>query len=140
MVEKPRYIDVNIFVYWLGNHPEFGEIARKWIKRIESSPPGEYIASSLTIYEVLTVMAGLAGKNLRDRDIVDHVVSSITQIKGLVVEPIMEEDFVEALTLMSRHHLDYEDALHIAVATRVDACKIVSNDRDFDTTPIKREM
>ena len=138
MVEKPRYVDVNVFVYWLGNHPEFGETARKWIKKIENSRPGEYITSSLTIYEMLPIMAGVAGKTLKNKELVEHVVSSITQIRGLVVEPIKEEDFVTALSLMSSFHLDYEDALHLAVATRIDACEILSNDKDFDKTPIKR--
>jgi predicted nucleic acid-binding protein len=36
--------------------------------------------------------------------------------------------------------LDYEDSVHLAVAMRVDAKEIVSNDRDFDVAPIKRNM
>ena len=140
MVEKPRYVDVNIFVYWLGNHPKFGETAHKWIKKIESSSRGEYVTSSLTIYETLVIMAGLTGKNLRDHSLVDQVVSSITHVKGLVVEPVKNEDFIEALAFMSSYNLDYEDSLHLAVATRVAACEIVSNDRDFDTVPIRRKM
>ena len=28
MVDKSRfYVDVNVFVYWLGNHPKYGQVA-----------------------------------------------------------------------------------------------------------------
>ena len=30
-----KYLDVNIFVYWLGKHPKFGETAYKWIKKLK---------------------------------------------------------------------------------------------------------
>lgn len=140
MVEKPRYVDVNIFIYWLAKNPEFGEIAFKWINKIEASPYGEYVTSSLTIYEALVVISQLTGKNLKNKDFVDQVVTLITEVKGLLIEPIKDEDFINALALMPRFNLDYEDALHLAVANRVDACEIVSNDRHFDVTPIKRTM
>ena len=37
MVDKSRYyIDVNVFVYWLGNHPKYGQEAVNWIKKWKS--------------------------------------------------------------------------------------------------------
>jgi predicted nucleic acid-binding protein len=140
MVGKPRYVDINIFVYWLGNHPKFGKTAFEWIKKIENSPRGEYVTSSLTLYEILIILAGLAGKNLRDKNLVEEVVSSVTRIKGLTIEPLKTEDFNKALDLMKEYPLDYEDALHLAVATRAHAREIVSNDKDFDAAPIERKL
>ena len=67
MVVSPRYVDVNIFVYWLGKHPTLGELAYKWVKEIENSLQVKYITSSLTLYEVLVIMAGLTGKSLKDK-------------------------------------------------------------------------
>jgi predicted nucleic acid-binding protein len=138
MVDKPRYVDVNIFVYWLAKNPEFGKIAFKWINEIESSPTGEYVTSSLTIYEALVIISTLTGKNLRNKDFVNRVVTLITQVRGLVIEPVRDEDFINASALMTRFNLDYEDALHLAVAIRVNASGIVSNDKDFDKAAIKR--
>src|SRR3990170_7636656 len=135
MVDKPRYIDINVFVYWLGNHPEFGETAYEWIKKIENSPRGEYVTSSLTLYEILIIIAGLTGKNLRDKKFVEEVVNSITCIKGLTIEPLKQEDFHKALDLMKEYTLDYEDSIHLAVATRTHAQEIVSNDKDFYRGP-----
>jgi len=138
MVDKSSYVDVNIFVYWLGKHPVFGEIAYEWIKKIEKSPRGRYVTSSLTLYEVLVIIAGLTDKSLRDKVFVEEVINSITNLKGLVIEPLKPEDFIRALDLMEEYSLDYEDSLHLSVAVRTEAKEIISNDRDFDKTPLKR--
>lgn len=137
MVEPSRYVDVNIFVYWLGNHPKFGETAHQWIKKIESTH-NEYVTSSLTVYETLVIMAGLTGKNLKDKTFVEEVIHSLTHIKGLTIEPLRPEDFTKAVDLMNDYKIDCEDALHLTVATRTGAREIVSNDKDFDASPIKR--
>jgi uncharacterized protein len=137
-METSRYVDVNIFVYWLGKHPKFGETAHEWIKKIENSTRKEYITSSLTLYETCVIMAGLAGTNLKDKAFVCEVVNSLTRIKNLAIEPLKPEDFTCAADLMSAYKIDYEDALHLAVATRANAQEIISNDKDFDTAHIKR--
>ena len=139
MVDK-RYVDINIFVYWLGNHPKFGETAYKWVKKIEASPRGEYVTSSLTLYEALVIIAGLTGKNLKDKIFTEKVVKSITSIKSLVIEPLKPEDFTQAVNLMNDCKLDYEDSIHLAVAIRTGAQEIVTNDKDFDATLIKRTI
>jgi uncharacterized protein len=137
-VETTRYLDVNIFVYWLGKHPTFGETAYQWIQKIENSTRKEYVTSSLTIFEVVVIMAGLAGKNLKDKAFVEEVTNSLTRMKGLTIEPLKPEDFTGATDLMSNYKIDYEDALHLAVATRIGAQEIVSNDKDFNKTQLKR--
>jgi len=140
MVDNRSYVDINIFVYWLGNHPEFGETAYKWIKKIENSPRGKYVTSSLTLYETLVIIAGLTGKNLKDKAFTEDVINSITRIKGLAIEPLKPEDFTKAVDLMKEYSLDYEDSIHLAVATRTGVQEILSNDEDFDAAPIKRNI
>lgn len=83
-------------------------------------------------------MAGLTGRSLRDKSLVETVISSITGLKGLAVEPLKTEDFTKAIDLMQRYDLDYEDSLHLNVAMRTGIKKIISNDKDFDKTPLKR--
>jgi predicted nucleic acid-binding protein len=140
MVDKPRYVDVNIFVYWLGNHPKYTQTAQRWIKKIEDSQRGEYVTCSLTLYETLVILGGLTGKNLKDKDFVNQVIKPITSIIGLTIEPLKSVDFKKAADLMNECELDYEDCLHLAVAARISAQEIISNDRDFDATQIKRVM
>ena len=140
MVVTQSYVDINIFVYWLGNHPKYGETAYKWIKKIENAQRGEYVTSSLTLYETLIIIAGLAGKNFKDKEFTEDVINSMTHIKGLAIEPLKPDDFTKAVDLMETYKLDYEDSLHLAVAIRVNAQEILSNDKDFDVAPIKRTI
>ena len=141
MVDKSRfYVDVNVFVYWLGNHPKYGQLAMEYIKKMETSPRGEYVTSALTLYETLVIIGGLTGKNLKDKNFVQQVIKAITGIKGLVIESLRSEDFKKASDLMNECKLDYEDSLHLAVAIRTGAQEIISNDKDFDGTKIKKTM
>ncbi|MEM2367240.1 MAG: hypothetical protein QXQ50_03285 [Candidatus Bathyarchaeia archaeon] len=57
------YIDVNVFVYWLGNHPTLGRRSYKWIRKIEGASRGKYVTSVLTLYQIMEVIAGLTGKD-----------------------------------------------------------------------------
>ena len=140
MVDDPRYVDINIFVYWLGKHPTLGEVALEWIRRIERSPRGSYVTSSLTLYEALVIISGLVGKSLKDKTLIEGVVNPIINLKGLVIEPLRPEDYTQALDLMEEYSLDYEDSLHLSVAKRKGAKEIISNDKDFDKTPLKRTI
>lgn len=140
MVEAARYVDINTFIYWLGDHPSFGETAFRWIKRIENSPRGEYVTSSLTIYEVIVIIAGLTGRSLKDNQFIEKLVNSITSLKGLIIEPLKPEDFIQGVRLMKEYNLDYEDSLHLAVAIRKNIKEIISNDKDFDKTMLRRNF
>jgi len=140
MVDPEIYIDTNIFIYWLGNHPTFGEKAHQWIKRVEESPHGKYATSSLTIYQTLVIIAGLTGKNLRDRKLAEEVTHSITGLPGLTIIPLTQEDMTRATSLMREYELDYEDAIHLAAALKSKVKEIISNDQDFDRTPLKRRF
>jgi predicted nucleic acid-binding protein len=132
------YVDVNVFVYWLGEHPVFGKTAYGWIQKIAEDSSIEYVTSSLTVYEVLCVLSGLAGKNLKNRSFVEQITGALTQLRGLTIEPLKPEDLITAVELLNNNKLDYEDALHLAVAIRTGAQKIITNDKDFDTTDIPR--
>jgi len=140
MVDPESYIDTNIFIYWLGNHPTFGEKAHQWIKKVEEAPRGKYATSSLTIYQTLVIIAGLTGKNLKDQKLAEEITHSITGLPGLNIIPITQKDMTQAAGLMKEYELDYEDALHLAAALKSKAKEIISNDQDFDKTPLKRRF
>lgn len=132
------YVDVNIFVYWLSKHPLFGDTAYNWIQKITNSSPRKYVTSSLAIYQAVYVLAGLAGTNLRNKLFVQQITTYLTQIKGLTIESLKPEDLTTAAELMNANKLDYEDALHLAVATRTGAKEIITNDKRFNAANIKR--
>ena len=137
MVEK-SYVDVNVFVYWLGGHPVYGPRAREWIDAIARSPKGSFLTSSLTIYEVAVILAGLAGRGLGDVEFASRLAAAFGELKGLEIAQLEARDYVDAIPLMERYRVDLEDALHLATALRLGARRIVSNDADFDRTPLKR--
>jgi len=138
-VEK-KYVDVNVFVYWLGKHPKLGEKAREWIRKIETSRRGEYMTSSLTLYETVVIMAGLADSSLRNLEFVKTVIGTITSLMGLEITSLEDQDLINAIELMKRYNLDYEDAIHLAIALRSNVTSIISNDKDFERTTLKREF
>jgi len=128
-----RYIDVNVFVYWLGGHPELSEKAAEWLRQARISKRGSYATSTLTIYETLVVLAGLRGASLKDWNFVKHVLKAFEALGDRVhYEPLTFEDFKRGLEIMMTYRLDFEDALHIACALRLGVKEIISNDRDFD--------
>lgn len=132
-----RYVDVNVFVYWLCGHPSFGEKAKSWIEKIEKE--GNYVTSSLTLYEILVIVAGLTDRSLKDREFVRTVINSL-DLRGLKIEPLVKDDFSKALEILNDFGLDFEDSLHLAVALRKNVKEIVSNDSDFDKTSVKRVL
>jgi predicted nucleic acid-binding protein len=132
------YLDVNIFVYWLTDPPEFGEKALQWIKNVEDSP-GNYMTSALTIYETSVIIAGLLGKTLKDLMLVSQV-NTVFQELGIKIIPLTHQQLTEAPSLMKKYNLDYEDAIHLNAAMENDATRIISNDKDFDKTPFIREF
>jgi predicted nucleic acid-binding protein len=139
-VDAESYIDTNVFIYWLGNHPNFDKKAHQWIKKVEEVPRGKYATSSLMIYQTLTIMAGLTGKNLKDQKLAEETTHSITSLPGPTIIPLTQKDITQATSLMKEYELDYEDAIHLAAALKSKAKEIISNDQDFDKTTIKRRF
>lgn len=80
----------------------------------------------------------MTGKNLKDQKLAKEITQSITALQGLYIIPLTQKDITEATNLMGEYGLDYEDALHLSAALRSRAKEIVSSDRDFDRTPLKR--
>jgi predicted nucleic acid-binding protein len=115
-------------------------MAQKWIQKIEDSQSGSYVTSSLTLYETLVILGGLTGKGLKDKTFINQVISPITSLRSLTIEPLKPEDFSMAVELMTSNNLDYEDSLHLAIANRIGAQEIISNDKDFDGTKMKRTL
>jgi predicted nucleic acid-binding protein len=83
-------------------------------------------------------MSGLTGKNLKDQKLVEEITNSIISLPGLTIIPLTEKDIIQAKSLMEEYQLDYEDALHLAAALKIKAKEIISNDQDFNKTPLRR--
>ena len=137
-MERKKYVDVNVFVYWLGGDKQFGKRAHMWVKRMEERDG--FVTSSLTLYELLTIFAGIAKKSLRDPGFTIAILRAIMGLRGLEVIGLDSEDYIKALTYMETYKLDFEDALHLAAAIKAEAQEIITNDSHFEGLPIKRSF
>ena len=121
----------------VGNHPNHAKTAKSWSKTWKRLHEVKYFTHSVTLYGNNRYSSG---RNLKDKTFITQVITPITAIKPLTIEPLKSEDFKKAAEIMGNWELDYEDSLHLAVAERVGAEEIVSNDRDFDKSEIRRRM
>jgi len=137
MVER-KYLDVNVFIYWLAGNGEQLEKAKNWIKKVEKSSKGEYITSTLTLYEILVIIAGLHGKTLKDIEFVRNVLEAIRLLDKLKLAPLSKDIISNVDKTMEKYGLDFEDSIHYLTAKKHDVVKIISNDRDFDKTELER--
>ncbi len=127
-----RYVDVNIFVYWLNAHPEFGETATGIMERIEAGEKA--VTSSLTPW----LLHALFKKTGAVRYSHSLLMERLSNIINLYFAPLNIDVYSKSSALSDKYRLDFEDAIHLAVALDYSAEAIYSNDEDFDRSPIKR--
>ena len=125
-----RYVDVNILVYWLGDDPKFGELATKIMERIEN---GEVAAtSSLTLWLTHVILSRLAvGYSAKE------MLKRLKELAFLKIEPLVVDDFADAILSSEKYNLDLEDALHLSTAVRLGIREIYTFDEDYTLTPLK---
>lgn len=126
-----RYVDVNVFVYWLGDDPVFGGEATAIVERIEKGERAT--TSSLTPWLTHIVLVNVGARDYSE----EKLVEKFRELPFLRVEPLTLGDYERAVGAMHRYGLDFEDSLHFTVAERLGAREIYTNDRDFEKTPLK---
>lgn len=77
---------------------------------------------------------------MNDINFIRDIIYAINSLRGLSLEPLESNDMINALNFMEKYDLEYEDSLHLATAIRMGINKIISNDKDFDKTPLKRKF
>jgi hypothetical protein len=146
------YIDVNIFIYNITNHPLFGGRSKKFLKRTEL---GKIKASTsiVCLNELLhkLVLGEIAQKyevsiskipNLikKQPDILDtlqsyDIVSKTQTMSNLFLIDLTPQIFSTARELMKRHYLLSNDAIHAATCKIHNIKNIATNDPDFERVP-----
>ncbi len=127
------YVDVNVFFYWLTDHKEFGDVATRIIRRIETGEKA--VTSTLTMW-LLHILLKETTENYDPR----LLVEKIRRIPFLKIVPLKLVHFEKALNLSQKYGIDFEDAIHLAVAIENGCEGIYSNDKDFDRTPTERRF
>lgn len=124
-----KYVDVNVLIYWLTDHPEFGEIATDIIERIEGGERAT--TSALTPWIIHVVL-----KNEAENYDAETMLELLDDLEKLTITELGMEDYLRADELVTETGLDMEDALHLATAERHDCDTIYTNDADFDNVKI----
>jgi len=128
---RRRFVDTNVFIYAMQGHPEFGEVSKKILERIDG---GEKAVTSLM--NIAEVCWWLEKHKMAEK--IEEKVKLISSIFCLEIAPLELSDFMEASRLVKRYRIDFNDCLSIALMKRMNINTIYSNDRDFDKAQIKR--
>ncbi len=116
-----RFIDSNIFIYVVTNHPRFGATATRILKRVEEGE--EATTSTLTLCEVAWVFEAMG----RQGDI-KPTLEKILSYSTLRIEPFDSDDLIVGANLMVTERLDFNDAVNVALMERLGIDEVYTND------------
>ena len=120
---NPVYFDTNIYIYYLENHPQFGNLAEKAIySAIDRHSP--IITSTLLITELL--VAPIKQKRF---DLIELYTHLEAFLPGLIIHPITQPISILAATLRAENNLTTPDALHLATAINHQVATFVTTDQ-----------
>ena len=123
-------LDTNIILEFLFAQ-ERKEECRKLLERVASGAE-EAILLALTLYSIEITMT-----REKNDDALFQFLTALKKWEGLIIYHTTLDDDLAALRARKRFNIDFDDALHYAVAKHHE-CTLVSFDHDFDRTDIKR--
>ena len=134
-----KYLDTNIIVYAIENHPKFGKECKKILKEIQNSRL-EVGCSMLVLIELINVLKKInkklredGGRNLDIKKNIDAILSLPIIWFGIgiiVIKRASEYDF-------SVTGIDY---IHISTMELNSVNEIITADKDFDKVSIVRRL
>lgn len=123
--EERNFVDTNVFLYVIQAHPQFGEISKGILERIDR---GEKATTSLiNLAEICWWL-----ERHEKRGQMENELKLITSILNLEITQLVLEDFLLASKFAKRYEIDFNDCLMIATMERLGIKGIYSNDPDFD--------
>ena len=125
------YVDTNIFIYAIENHPEYGNACKKILLGIESEKL-EATASMLVLIEILNVLSKInkvlkkSGKKELD------VKKNIEAIISLPITWIEINFFIIKKAADYKYQIMPADYIHLATMESNSVAEIISADTEFD--------
>lgn len=117
-----RFIDTNIFIYSVTNHPRFGKIARKILTRLERGE--ECITSTIVLCEVAWVLEAMGKQSY-----VKPTLEKILSYDDLSVLTFDSDDLLVGSNNMITYGIDFNDAVNVSVMSKVGTNQVYSNDK-----------
>lgn len=144
------FIDTNIFLYAISNHPRYGAACNEFLDRVKTGEITGRI-SVIVLNELLhkLMLGEIAEKeNIKLSQVIRFIRNNREILKGLKAYSIVEDvetnyklsvtgvdrdDFDEARRLMKKELLLSNDAHHLAVMRREEIVNLATRDSDFAT-------
>lgn len=143
------FVDTNIFLYAITDHPKYGDICNNFLDRIKAGDVKGKI-SVIVLNELIhkLIIGEIAEKkNIAPIQVIRHIKSNPGLLRNLEtydtirdveanynleIAELRKEDFALSRELMVEYLLLSNDALHLAVIRRDRIGNIATNDPDFD--------
>ena len=116
-----RFVDTNIFIYSITNHPQFGETAKQILMRIEQGETT--VTSTLVLCEIAWVLEAM-GKQSDIKPTIEKILSH----KNLEIIGFDQDDILLGANNMRLYGVDFNDGINIAIMTGIEAYETYSND------------
>ncbi len=116
-----HFVDTNVFIYSITDHPRFGEKAKRILKRIEEGE--EAVTTTLVLCEISWVLEAMG----RQGDI-KSTLEKILSYKNLEVVGFETDDLLVGANNMRLYGIDFNDGLNVAVMTKIGVLEAYSND------------
>lgn len=117
-----RFIDTNIFICSVTNHPRFGKIARKILTRLERGE--ECITSTIVLCEIAWVLEAMGKQSY-----VKPTLEKILSYDDLSVLTFDSDDLLVGSNNMITYGIDFNDAVNVSVMSKVGTNQVYSNDK-----------
>lgn len=117
-----RFVDTNVFIYALTDHPRFGRAAKKILDRIQEGESA--ITSTLVLCEVSWVLEAMG----KQGDI-KPTLEKIASYQTLEVVDFGENDLLMGADNMSTYRIDFNDGVNLALMMRAGISEVYSNDQ-----------
>ena len=121
------YIDTNIFVYAIENHPKYGAACKKILEDVENKKV-DVTCSTLVLTELINVLVKIK-KVVGDKL---NIKESIVAVLSLPINWIDMSIFIIENAASYKYNISGADYIHIATMEINSIAKIISADGDFD--------
>jgi len=116
-------VDTNVLIYFVQNHPQYGEKSAKLFEHIEQGHMSA-VTSTLALMEVL-----VQPYRVKNDPLVNKFYALLTTYPGLSWVPVSLEVADRGAELRARYNLSTPDAIHISTAILGKATAFVGNDK-----------
>jgi len=120
-----RFVDTNVFVYVLTKDPNFYEVSRRILRRIED---GEEAMTSTVVVDEVCLFLEMHNESQK----IPMALSSIRSYVCMEVFSFGLEDMTKASELAKKYMMDWHDCLNVVLMEKHGTTEVYSNDKHFD--------